>query len=58
MTGLEADLRKAKAENARLRGDVVHVPLLRSVPMQSTGEHDRLPMAGEEWDAVWNEGKP
>jgi hypothetical protein len=46
----DANRRAAAADG--LRAGIASVPLLRSVPTQSTGEHDRLPMSRVEWDAV------
>lgn len=53
--GLRDQLRAEREAAAAQRGDVVRVPLLRVVPTQRTGEHDRLAMSAEEWAAIERE---
>ena len=47
--GLRNQLRAEREAHTAESADVVRVPVLRVVPPQSTGEHDRLPVADESW---------
>lgn len=53
--GLRDQLRAEREAHAAQRGDVVPVPLLRLIPTQRDGEHDRLAMSRDEWDAIERE---